>query len=40
LDEIVKHLEDQGLNGKEFAAKGRWLYEGLELEIFEIRENF
>lgn len=40
LDQTIKQLEDQGLNGKEFIAKGRWLHEGYELEIFEIKEKF
>ena len=38
LDKTIKQLEEKGMNGKEFIVKGRWLHEGYELEIFEIKK--
>ena len=36
LDMLIAKLEGDGINGQEFTVKARWIYEGFELEVYEI----
>jgi hypothetical protein len=40
LDELLNKLEEEGINGKEFIAKAKWIREGCEIEVYEIKEKF
>lgn len=40
LDALLEELEKRGENGKEFTARGKWILEGFELEVYEIKQRF
>lgn len=40
LDDLLAQLEKDGPNGREFTAKGKWIHEGYELEVYEIERKF
>ncbi len=40
LDSLLAQLERDGMNGKEFTAKAKWIHEGFELEVFKIERKF
>ncbi|MHC4062149.1 MAG: hypothetical protein ACYSTZ_03045 [Planctomycetota bacterium] len=39
LDALIAHLEAEQINGQEFIARGRWIHEGYELEVYEIEKK-
>jgi uncharacterized protein YcfL len=39
LDALIAHLEAEKINGQGFIARGRWIHEGLELEVYEIEKK-
>jgi hypothetical protein len=39
LDALIVGLEAEKINGQEFIARGRWIHEGLELEVYEIEKK-
>ena len=40
LDALLAQLEKDGPNGREFTAKGKWIHEGFELEVYKIERKF
>jgi len=39
LDALIAELEAEKINGQEFIARGRWIHEGFELEVYHIKEK-
>ncbi|MHC4648917.1 MAG: hypothetical protein ACYTBJ_25975 [Planctomycetota bacterium] len=39
LDALIARLEAEKINGQEFIARGRWIHEGLELEVYDIEKK-
>jgi hypothetical protein len=39
LDALIAHLQKENINGQEFIARGRWIHEGYELEVYNIEEK-
>ncbi|MHC5077312.1 MAG: hypothetical protein ACYTFM_12925 [Planctomycetota bacterium] len=37
LDALIAHLEAENINGQEFITRGRWIHEGYEVEIYNIK---
>jgi hypothetical protein len=40
LDDLLAQLEKEGVNGREFTVKAKWIHEGFELEVYEIEKKF
>ncbi|MHC4118419.1 MAG: hypothetical protein ACYSWO_13040 [Planctomycetota bacterium] len=40
LDALLTQLEKDGVNAREFTARGKWIHEGFELEVYEIERKF
>jgi hypothetical protein len=39
VDALVAELEAAKINGQEFIARGRWIHEGFELEVYDIEKK-
>lgn len=39
LESFLATLEREGINGKEFEARAKWIKEGFELEVYEVKEE-
>ncbi|MHC4575447.1 MAG: hypothetical protein ACYS76_15170 [Planctomycetota bacterium] len=39
LDTLIAELEAEKINGQEFIARGRWIHEGFELEVYDIEKK-
>ncbi len=39
LDALIARLEAEKINGQEFIARGRWIHEGFELEVYDIERK-
>lgn len=40
LDDLLAQLEKEGVNGREFTVKAKWIHKGFELEVYEIEKEF
>jgi hypothetical protein len=39
VDALIAELEAAKINGQEFIARGRWIHEGFELEVYDIEKK-